>query len=230
MSSSLSTFSGNDLPGISLIDGILYVSPEDWIIRQNVSLKGVTGVVHHVEFYGESRGEIKIIGIVSEPTEESIYKAMGRIHMAKLDLKIDFIFVLCKCDGYESPHLNALKLSKAIIVNRLIVGNETYDPAISKANPKKSPIAGKSASTMRIRRDRMKIMLDVMELLNSQSSRITNVVYKCNLNYKTAIELLNDLIRKNYVELRKETDRENSYALTKTGREALQSARKLYAT
>ncbi len=223
------SYEKDSLPGVLLKDDVLYLSPDVWTTRQDYSIPGISGVVHRVDFLAESMDGHRIIGIRCESTEESIYRAIGMVHMASVDLDADFIFVISRCEDYEGSLLNALKLTKSPIVSSIRVGEKVYTADSGKNSTKKSSTTVKQVSVMRTRRDRMRIMIDVMEFLDSQSSRITNLVYKCNLNYKTASELLDDLIKKKYVELRQDSGRESSYVLTKSGREALQNARKLYS-
>jgi len=78
------------------------------------------------------------------------------------------------------------------------------------------------------RRDKFLVMINIMELLDSGESRITNIIYKCNLNYKTASKVIDEMIKRGYI--RTDTARgAKEYSITNVGTEALVNLRKYYA-
>ncbi|EQB68140.1 MAG: hypothetical protein AMDU1_APLC00033G0021 [Thermoplasmatales archaeon A-plasma] len=215
--------------GISIRDDILQLDPKVWILKKKASLKGKSGINHHVDFYCESKDGGKIIILKADKDYVSIYEIIGKVQILTTEEYTDMIFIMCSCDVNHGNLINAMKMIGATIIKNFRFGSELFTADSEKSLVKDSIGRRNTPGTMRLRRDRMRIMLDVMELLNEHSSRITNIIYKCNLNYRTANELLDELIKKNYVQLRKDNENESSYSLTKAGSDALQSVRKMYS-
>ncbi len=216
--------------GISIIDDILQLDPNVWTLKQKVSLKGKSGINHHVDFYCESKDGGKIIILKTDKDYGSIYEIVGKVQILMAEKYSDLTFIMCSCDENHGSLINAVKMIGAIIIKNFRLGSELFTADSGKPSAKDSFVRRNTSGSMRMRRDRMRIMLDVMELLNERSSRITNIIYKCNLNYRTANELLDELIKKNYVQLRSDNYNESSYSLTKAGSDALQNVRKMYST
>lgn len=214
--------------GLSLSDSILEIQSNDWTMKTKYRIGGKSGALHDVDFYFESGSGIKVLIIREEPSENSMYEIIGRIQMLRMEVGTDYIFVLCSCGDYNNSFLKALSTTQARMINKLKFGDQVFTGGSGGSNQKRSIKSENSASRLKIKRDRIRIMLDIMELLNDQSSRITNIIYKCNLNYRTANEMLDEMIRKNYVESRKDNEKGNSYSLTKIGREAMSNVRKVY--
>lgn len=72
------------------------------------------------------------------------------------------------------------------------------------------------------RRDKSKIIYDILSLTGQENGAgITKIIYKCNLNYKSAMTILDDMKNKNLVELVKEKSTKSTYVITKEGLKAL---------
>ena len=60
-------------------------------------------------------------------------------------------------------------------------------------------LCGENSNGISKRRDRTGMVREMMLLMKDHGCKITEVVYKCNLNYETATNILDDLIAKNLV-------------------------------
>lgn len=214
--------------GFSISGDTLEVYPPFWSMKQNFAVRGVSGVSHRLEYYFQSANGESIAVISTEPSEDSIYEIVGRVQILRLEVSPN-IFIMCGCANYPEHLQKALKLSGINMIRRIQFDHMVFEGHAGRSAPLSGTNPGARHKNLRTKRDRMKIMLDVLELLSTQSSRITNIIYKCNLNYRTANELLDELIMKKYVEIKKANEKENSYCLTKTGSEVLQNVRKLYS-
>ena len=48
----------------------------------------------------------------------------------------------------------------------------------------------------------MEIMKDVLHFIRGQDcTGITSIIYKCNLNYNTALKMIDELIKKDYLQV-----------------------------
>ncbi len=72
------------------------------------------------------------------------------------------------------------------------------------------------------RRDKSKIIVDILSLTGQENGAgITKIIYKCNLNYKSAVTILDDMKNKNLVELVNDKAKKSHYVITKEGLKAL---------
>ena len=78
----------------------------------------------------------------------------------------------------------------------------------------------KSRNTKITRRDRTKLIKEIILMTQDHECRVTELVYNCNLNYAKAIEILDELIKKNYIAILYE-DGHKKFRATKDGREYL---------
>jgi predicted transcriptional regulator len=80
---------------------------------------------------------------------------------------------------------------------------------------------------MVMRRDKLKVIIGILEICDGESINKTTVVYQSNLNFKTAGVYLNMLKNEGLVEVTKPGPREK-YRTTKKGREILRNIKKVY--
>ena len=73
-------------------------------------------------------------------------------------------------------------------------------------------------------------MAEIMQLLSRDSQGITSIIYRCNLNYRSAIRVLDELIARKYVEMRKDQEMKTSYEITSEGMDALKMIKRFYDT
>jgi predicted transcriptional regulator len=69
-----------------------------------------------------------------------------------------------------------------------------------------------------MKRDRKKIMLGILQILEKESCRKTKIVYGLMINFKFAQELLEDLVARGYVDYLPIT---RYYGITDMGRHAM---------
>lgn len=70
------------------------------------------------------------------------------------------------------------------------------------------------------RRNKDEIILNILETIMEADLNITNIVYRCNLNYKYCIDLIDSLIERKIIEATEE-DRTIKYKITHSGMEYL---------
>lgn len=68
------------------------------------------------------------------------------------------------------------------------------------------------------RRNKDEIILNILETIMETDLNITNIVYRCNLNYKYCIDLIDSLIERKIIEATEE-DRAIKYKITHNGME-----------
>lgn len=80
---------------------------------------------------------------------------------------------------------------------------------------------------MIMRRDRLKILLCILDICDENGSNKTKIVYGANINFKVAGMYLNLLINEGMVEIINPGPRER-YLATEKGKEMLESLKQVY--
>ena len=80
----------------------------------------------------------------------------------------------------------------------------------------------------RKRRDRTKIVHDILELADSNGTLgITKIIYRCNLNYNSAQKIINDLVSRKLIEVMSSSGIKKKFRITETGLTFLSDLKKL---
>lgn len=88
--------------------------------------------------------------------------------------------------------------------------------------------AKKKESIKKHRRDKSKIMIDILSLTRQEEGvGITKIIYKCNLNYKAAMLFLDEMKQKNLIELSENESKQKRYTITGEGSRTLSELIKL---
>ena len=201
----------------------IVLNPEIWELSAGKTLSGKSGVQHNVDFLAES-GNGRMIFLNARCSADSILEVTGKLHAVRLDLGVEKGFIICS--GFHDNR-DILKGNQGItdlIISGVKLGKLARYPR-ETTEPETKPFAGQH-SYVSLKRDRTKIIADIMQLLNSEKNGITGIIYKCNLNYNSATRIINDLLDKKYIELQKD-DRKSFYSLTPDGREVLKVMNKL---
>ncbi len=217
--------------GLSINGGELIVDDSKWALEERVHLIGSSGFRHYVDYLLKSNtGETIILQKVDEDLSAA-YLALGKIQVMREDLSPDAVAVLCFSSNIrevisrigiqvELPILSALSYGKSINIGiRAIMGNS-----------EEMRVRNESKSDRKVRRDRTHLIMEVMSLLREDKSRITKIIYKCNLNHKIAISLIDELIEKGFLRIVESEESERSYLLTQEGSEALRTLERFYSS
>ena len=219
----------NDTEKLTVSHGSLTV-PASWSIFEKAKINGISGFTHIIDSLAESPMGKKIGILLVTEDEASVYEAIGKIHIMKNDLNVPIQLVMCVPIEMTRITTSLADSPEVLIVNEVWYGKTRINKNSSTATNSNSRVSSDYVKKERVKRDRMKIMLDVLNLLQDQDSRITNIIYKCNLNYRMASDLLDEMIKKNYVQVIRNHNDPPAYAVTKDGEEALKTARKLYGS
>jgi predicted transcriptional regulator len=216
-----------DMDGIYIEKGELILDSGLWKITTNRELQGKSGIKHLVSHYGECSTGASLIMLESECSYQSLLRAIGTLHVMKMDLGSSHAFVLCS----EFGELWKMKLDlsktevKIVRAVRLKGAPPVEDRRVFRVRSER--LLG---SPSKSKRDRTAIMAEIMQLLSRDSQGITSIIYRCNLNYKSATRVLDELIARKYVEMKKEDEMKTSYEITSEGMDALKMIKRFYET
>lgn len=209
-----------DTDGYILQYDEIIMNPEVWELQISKSLLGKSGVYHRVDFLATS-DHGRIVFLNSDFNANSILSTTGKLHTMKLDLGVEKGFIVCSEFREKGEKINELQGIADQIISGVRLGRTTQIGAHVETQ---NTITSQRISS-NLKRDRTKIIADIMQLLSTERNGITGIIYKCNLNYKSATRIINDLMEKKYIEMQK-TNEKSLYSLTPDGREILKAINK----
>lgn len=214
--------------GLELKGDILAVDEAVWEIEERAVVTGLSGVKHTVDYYLKSKSNRTIIITKADADIGAIYSAIGKLQVLKEDLDPTEVFVAC-----QSKDLLGTVSKMARQVGIRVISKLEPSSAKNGFSAKNNSILGRGTlssrnSAKKLRRDHTHLILEIMSLLRDEKSRITNIIYKCNLNHKTATNLIDELIEKGYLRIVESEESEKAYLLTREGSEALRTLERFY--
>lgn len=213
---------------------ILGIDPGVWKIVFRGTVRGRSQILHYFDMVLESESSGSLVPVMFLKSTETNKSSKIMLHKVKSDdissdmsyIMTDFAMdpkdkILC-----EMSHLRAVNLGSA--KGSVLVSEKFHDAfyGIEEAVKRKTndPIFSEKPKIFRRKnRDRTKIVQDVLEsVLYMKSASITQLIYKCNLNYKSAKSLLNDMIAKDLLKIVEYSSIGRRYELTDRGRKMLE--------
>ncbi len=220
---------------------------DDWELKHNFVTSGTDGTVNSFEYILISKRDFQKIPIVILKGSKS--ERMDQI--AVLHLKSKSIGATQKiaittqvCTPYENflaGIFNVTVIREGATIN--LSDNEASNrntlktvkregtPNASEKQPEQARRKRESASLARKRRDRTKIVHDILELADSYGSLgITKIIYRCNLNYNSAQKIMNELLDRKLLETLPTGGVKNKFKITESGLHFLNDLKKLTLT
>ena len=193
-----------------LSEAILFFS-DSWEVNNRYEHVDVTGFP--IRFDNLLRHRIKGTKIAVLEVRGSANSRQNQISaiglMSRSLERIDHIAILCgRLNSREKKMLSDLSL-----LHFRKIGIQDKSGSIRW-------LGGKSRETRIHRRDKTKLIKEIILMTQDHECRVTELVYNCNLNYAKAMEILNELIKKNYIAIFYE-DGHRKFRATKDGREYL---------
>lgn len=209
----------------------------DWSIVENVKIKGKSQAIHTFELALESNRDHSVIPVLylHELEEGKSEKIMlHRVKSSDISASNGYVIADYDMDAKERAlceicNLRIVRLSGTPVVsNGEITTNSPikYETRFTADYSQPHSFRDRRPQIKRRNRDRTKITQEILEnVLYLEGASITQLIYKCNLNYKSAKTILDEMISK---ELIKTVDYKNTgkrYELTERGRRALERLR-----
>ncbi len=209
--------------GLRMESGTLFVDSSIWNIDRKVVIFGVSQLCYYVDYLGYNREGDKFVVLDNSSKKGVVLEEALMIMSMKVDVQIPTMFVIDPSDEGVQKHRFSLG-QKGIIPIREVIISEPPEQNIGPlvVQEERGETRKQFASQ---RRDRLSVMVDIMELLDDRGSRITNIIYKCNLNYRSGLKIIDELIKKGYVKTEVEKS-VTKYSITQSGSEALMYLRK----
>lgn len=223
----------SDISLLSVLDK-LGVKEKDWKFEFNSIARGNSGLDHKFDLLLKSRsndGE-KIVCIILGYGVRERSARMSTFYAHSRDVSAGRMFVFTA----EPPSMEEKMLSTSLGMEVCQFGKsgeikEKGRTAVSFAEQAgdlvtTSPDERKKVSVRKSHkryRDRTQI---IHEILNSTSSEdgatITKIIFRCNLNYNSARNIIEDMLKKELIAIRKGDDDKKVYRITKIGSNLLE--------
>ncbi len=210
------------------------IDPNEWRIVFKGTIRGKSQILHYFDIVMEAEinGTLAPVLFLRSTDENKASKIM--LHKVKSDdvsanrsyVLTDFSMepkdrILC-----EMSHLKVVNVggpqNATLISDRF--HNAFYDVGETVKRSTPDEIFSEKPRIFRRRnRDRTKIIQDVLEsVLYMKSASITQLIYKCNLNYKSAKGLLNEMMAKDLLKIVEYSSIGKRYEMTDKGRKMLE--------
>lgn len=206
----------------------------EWKFMRNFSIKGKSETIHSFDYALQSiktNSIVPVLNLRNFPGSKYERILMHRVKSADIESTSGVILVsmdldpkeenlcdICNFNVIKIPLKNSSNASFNIgksLANRLLVGVERES----------SDNRGISHSK-RHNRDRTKITQEILETVYAlEGASITQLIYKCNLNYKSAKEIMGDLIKRDLVKMARNGENNLKYAITDRGKRILERLR-----
>lgn len=211
-------------------------NPNDWTVVYEVKIKGKSQAIHTFDIALESNKDHSIIPILylKELDEGKSEKIM--LHRVKsTDISAATGYVVTDYD-LETKEKALCEICNLRIVrmgnhhrdeeNRSVSTTINHVNSVYNRDLSQTEYRTRKTVVKRRNRDRTKITQEILEnVLYLEGASITQLIYKCNLNYKSAKTILNDLMTKELIKTVSYNDSGKRYELTERGRRALERLR-----
>lgn len=212
----------------------LGITEKDWKIEFNSVARGNSGLEHKFDILLNSmsgNGERIVCMVLGHGISERSTR-MSTFYAHSMDVSASRIILFTA----EPPSMEEKMLSTSLGVEVYEFSDirldsdkkDNHETGINQTEVIVAPtqVRRQKATTGKSRkryRDRTQI---IHEILNSTSSEdgatITKIIFRCNLNYNSARNIIEDMLRKELIALRKGEDERKTYRITKRGSNLLE--------
>ena len=209
----------------------------EWKLTRNFSMKGKSNTTHSFDYALQSIKTGKILPVLDlkEYADNKYEKILiHRVKAADIDATSGIILV---SSDLEPKERNLSDICNFTVIKAFNgnTSNASYNIGKSLTNNilimERDPTYVQSSKhSKRHNRDRTKITQEILETVYSlEAASITQLIYKCNLNYKSAKEIMEELIKRELVKSAKIGESSIRYEITDRGRRVLERMR-IYET
>lgn len=229
-----------DGPSANLVENLAQVfgfNRDDWSVVENVKIKGKSQAIHTFELGLESKKDHSLIPVLylRELDEGKSEKIMlHRVKSTDISASNGYVITDYDMDAKEKAlceicnlrvvraNGNSLSIEGKNISSHVVRANARYTGDFAQPHSFRE----RKPQIKRRNRDRTKITQEILEnVLYLEGASITQLIYKCNLNYKSAKTILDEMMSKELIKMVDYTNTGKRYELTERGRRALERLR-----
>lgn len=209
---------------------ILGISIENWRVGFGDAMKGRSEVIHTFDAILESRTEGKVITILFLRENDENKSQMLMLHRVKSNdvsasasyVLVDYALTKSEETMKDVCHIRDVRVSPPDLEMLKLAGNGDIpsEIGISEIPKEKLVVRIKSRTPMRKNRDRTKIVHDILgTIINLKKASVTQIIYRCNLNYRYAVDILKQMANKGLVDIAHYDGVGKRYRITERGSE-----------
>ncbi len=223
---------------------------KDWNLKQNYTVRGDDGRAFTFDFALEpenSNNEIIPIKLLSgNKTERMDQIVILYLRSKELQLQTRYAVTPINVTPYENflsgifsvPVVKSIALEEGTSLMRItsegITGIEPEGVTVRKPSRNEmstqdsiAPTEEKKDNGSRRRRDHTRIIHDILTLAKGSGEiGITKIIYKCNLNYRSALRAVNELLEGKLLEIGDSSGAKQKYQITNEGLNLLDELKK----
>lgn len=225
-----STGNGSSMDQVAVVIPQLYhlkLSGNDWTYSLNSMNRGRSGLNHKFDLAVSSttmEGELIVFLILGARSSNRMASITTFYAHAK-DVEASRSIILTESELALEEKMLSSSLGIEVLHVNLESGLEESNgrESTSKDNVKPegrkiSAVGGDTFRKRRKYRDRTQIIREVLNSTSkSEGATITRIISKCNLNYKTAKEIIGEMLKKELITLSNSIEDRNAYTITKLG-------------
>lgn len=221
---------------ISIVDLLekLGLSGNQWIDEKEGSVRGKSGLYHSFDIVLTSRRnpDSRIVCIILDGNSSSRSTKMSTFYVHSVDISAQRMIVL----STEPSTLEERMLSSSLGIEmyRVDLGGqrESRGRGSAKQNldlPEPAPQDHRSndedengRKSRKKYRDRTQIIHEILDSTSTEEgATITRIIFRCNLNYNSARKIIQDMLRKELLSMRRDRDNKKVYRITSIGSDLL---------
>jgi predicted transcriptional regulator len=206
------------LPIIS--NGNLALSEYYWEMYPNGRTSGNNdvGSSYELKFVAKAGSQTLLVFIASEMAD--VVRIIATAAVVRDMNNSRYACVLVSSFGYKEKVL--AKSLSVYLVNS--IDYIRVDGTVRQIKNDKLPIKNKEKPDIHSKkRQKMEIMKDVLHFIRGRDcTGITSIIYKCNLNYNTALKMIDELIKKEYLKV-ETIENKKTFIVTSKGESFLEA-------
>ncbi len=208
---------------------------ENWTFSINAVIKGRSGLRHRFDFLIsslEEQNKFIVCMLLKEDSTETMVR-ITTFYAHSADVAASKAIIISEAE----PPLEVRMLSNSLGIEIFTNGRKSsghfgaLNGRIAGENKKNSGSQARkklkvSGERKKKYRDRTRIIHEILSSATGpEGATITRIIFKCNLNYRTAKEIVSDMLKKDLLSVRETEEAKRVYKITKTGSSILE---KLY--
>lgn len=209
---------------------------EEWKLVHDVKMMGSSRVTHFFDSALQSLKDNRLIPILvlSRNDEDKSNKIMmHRVKTTDTMIPVGVVVTDYDMDPKEQDlceicNLKVYRLRNRVAPSAMLISEQLLTRAeeAARLSNRESLERGQKPKVQRRNRDRTKIIMDILSNVQfMKGASITQLIYRCNLNYKYAKSILGDLISRELLKITTYENQTRKYELTDRGRNALERLR-----
>lgn len=229
-----SEISDEDPSTMMRLSETLGIDPGEWKVVFRGTIRGKSQILHYFDMVMESEMNKTLapVAFLRSTDENKASKLMlHKVKCEDVSANLSFVMtdfslepkerILCEMSHIKVVFLGNMNGGKLVSDQ---FHNTFYEISeVIKRDTDDTIFSEKPRIFRRRNRDRTKIIQDVLEsVLYMKSASITQLIYKCNLNYKSAKNLLNEMISRELLKIVEYSSVGKRYELTDRGRKTLE--------